>query len=371
MGIFSINSGHNRIFGLDLLRFLAIFFVLLGHGAILLPETYKSMTRMMILDGVGLFFVLSGFLIGQILLKQINRGETKFKDLFHFWSRRWMRTLPAYFFVLSLLLLYVFSFKADRLPENWYKYYLFIQNFNTIQPDFFQESWSLSIEEWFYLLVPILFFGFLFFFKKRFRATLLFLVLAVIAGILLYRFYLFQQYTGKDFQTDILLQVIPRLDAIMVGVSGAFCVTYYPKTWQKFNHWSWLPAMFAMLYLLKFLNVNDTGIYYCVFAPTLKAMSVLLMLPFLSGWKLSSSTGFSRVITFISITSYSIYLINRTVVIDIFIKFGIHGNLRNKHKAGEFWILEYLLFWALSVILAYVLYKAIEQPFMKLRRRES
>ena len=78
---------------------------------------------------------------------------------------------------------------------------------------------------------------------------------------------------------------------------------------------------------------------------------------------------FARAITFISVTSYSIYLINRTIVIDILIKLGIHGNLRNKHLAGDFWVLEYILFWALSLILAFVLYKTIEQPFLSLREK--
>ncbi|MCE3294560.1 MAG: hypothetical protein K0R65_274 [Crocinitomicaceae bacterium] len=370
MGFFRIHSGQNRIFGLDLLRFFAIFFVLLGHSSILLPAEYKPFARMLVLDGVGLFFVLSGFLIGQILFKQINQGETRLKNLLHFWSRRWMRTLPAYFFILTLLLVYVLIFKAERIPEQWYKYYLFIQNFNAVQPDFFQESWSLSIEEWFYLLIPPVFFGFVWLFKKHFKITLFVLIVTGILGILAYRYYLYQTYEGKDFQTDILLQVIPRLDGIMVGVLGAFWITYFPKLWKRAQHWLLLPAMFGMLFFLKFLNTNDADIYYCVFAPTLKALSVLLMLPFLSSWKVNTGNPVSRAVTFISITSYSIYLINRTIVIDIFIKFGIHGNLRQKHHPGEYWWAEYLLFWALSIFLAFLLYKGIERPFMKLRDKK-
>lgn len=369
MGFFSVYPGNNRIFGLDLLRFLAIFFVLLGHSAILMPMGYKHWPRTLVLDGVGLFFVLSGFLIGQILLRQINAGKAGLRDLLRFWSRRWLRTLPAYLFMLLLLLWFAFSYRPDFIPEKWYKYFLFLQNFNQVQPAFFQESWSLSIEEWFYLLVPVLFFVTYFLFKKQFRNAVLAVIVAVILGIVVYRYFLFSSYQGKDFQTDILLQVIPRLDGIMVGVLGAFWITYYPNSWQRLNHWAWFPAMITMLFVLKYLNKTDASLYYCVFAPTLKALCVLLTLPFLSNWRIKGSNLPARFITFVSITSYSIYLINRSLVIDILIKFGLHGELAQKHKAGPLWGLEYFLFWALSLVLAFLLYKTVERPFLKLREK--
>ncbi len=367
MGFFSIYPGENRIFGLDLLRFFAIFFVLLGHSVILLPEAAKQTARMFVLDGVGIFFVLSGFLIGQILLKQINRGETRFRNLLHFWSRRWMRTLPAYFVVLTFLLIVSAQLRPGFVPGNWYKYYFFVQNFNAVQPDFFQESWSLSIEEWFYLMVPALFFSVLYFLKKHFRNTLLFLIIAGIIGILAYRYLLFTSYEGKDFQTDILLQIVPRLDGIMVGVLGACSIVYFPRLWERFRHWAWFAMMFVMLFVFKFLNTTDNSLYYCVFAPSLKAFCVLFMLPFLSGWKIQGENFLSKAITFVSITSYSLYLINRTIVIDLLIKYGMHGKLAEKYVAGNYWLREYLLFWGLSAILAFLLHKGVERPFLKLR----
>lgn len=367
MGFFSIYPGNNRIFGLDLLRFLAIFFVLLGHSTILMPMGYKPFARTWVLDGVGLFFVLSGFLIGQILLRQLNAGNGSFSDLLRFWSRRWLRTLPAYLIVLLLLFWFTISYRPELIPEKWYKYFLFLQNFNQVQPAFFQESWSLSIEEWFYLTVPVLFFITFFLFKKQFRHAVLTVIIAVILGILIHRYFLFYSYTGTNFQTDILLQVIPRLDGIMIGVLGAFWITYYPQSWQRLNYWAWVPGMIMMLFVLKFLNKTDESLYYCVFGPTLKALTVLLMLPFLSNWKIKSGGFPARLITFVSISSYSIYLINRTIVIDILIKFGLHNELAQKHKPGPLWVVDYLLFWALSLILAYVLYKTIERPFLKLR----
>ncbi len=163
---FNIELSENRIFGLDLLRFIAIFMVLLGHSLILAPEYIKPYVYRFIFDGVAIFFVLSGFLIGGILIKILNKEKPSFKGLLDFWKRRWMRTIPAYFLVLIFLIIYTLIFLPNNLPDDWYRFFFFTQNFlGHYRPGFFAEAWSLSIEEWFYLTVPLILFGFLIIFK--------------------------------------------------------------------------------------------------------------------------------------------------------------------------------------------------------------
>jgi peptidoglycan/LPS O-acetylase OafA/YrhL len=106
MKFFSLGNTGNRVFGLDLLRFIAILMVLLGHGKMVLPQHIKPIFDDFLLDGVAIFFVLSGFLIGGILIKQLEREQPTLGGLTHFWKRRWMRTLPAYLVVLVFLLVY-------------------------------------------------------------------------------------------------------------------------------------------------------------------------------------------------------------------------------------------------------------------------
>ena len=129
MNFFKLDQGHNRVFGLDLLRFIAIIMVLIGHSLIFVPQEYKVKVYGFLLDGVSIFFVLSGFLIGGILIKQLEKSKPNYAGLLEFWKRRWLRTLPAYLVVLLFLLIYTAIVLPNNLPSDWYKFFFFLQNF--------------------------------------------------------------------------------------------------------------------------------------------------------------------------------------------------------------------------------------------------
>jgi len=72
MRFFKIEIDSSRIFGLDVLRALAILFVIFQHAGNYLPEVLKQNYNVFIFDGVSIFFVLSGFLIGKILDRELH-----------------------------------------------------------------------------------------------------------------------------------------------------------------------------------------------------------------------------------------------------------------------------------------------------------
>lgn len=72
---FKIDYDSHRNIGLDLLRAIAIGMVMLLHGNPLLPEYIVEKFRYFILDGVSIFFVLSGFLIGGIFIKLCEKQQ--------------------------------------------------------------------------------------------------------------------------------------------------------------------------------------------------------------------------------------------------------------------------------------------------------
>src|SRR5689334_25429303 len=106
--------------------------------------------------GVEIFFVLSGFLVGRIFLEAIARTSFSWATVKYFWTRRWFRTLPAYYlaFFASVLFAYLINHWAILSVPSNYLYLVFLQNFFTRSPDFFGHGWSLSVEDWFYLLLP-------------------------------------------------------------------------------------------------------------------------------------------------------------------------------------------------------------------------
>jgi peptidoglycan/LPS O-acetylase OafA/YrhL len=364
----SLNTS-SRIFGLDLLRALAILFVVLGHSSILVPSYLKLPIQHIVFDGVAIFFVLSGFLIGGILFKSIDKEPFHLKNLFTFWIRRWLRTLPIYLIILTLVIILTFNLKPQRLPTDWYRYYIFTQNFFREIPPFFGESWSLSIEEWFYLLIPSLFYITLKIFTKNKEKTILYTLLITLTCIVSYRFYLFYNLEIKTFiQSNNLItrQVVPRLDAILIGVLGAYLSNYKKNIWNS-NKTAFAFFGVFMLFILKLTSDRNVNYYSIVFLPILKSFSVLFLLPYLASFKETKCKKSGKIVTFISLISYSMYLINRTIVIDFCIKYGIHDNLLYKHTLKETWFIEYLLFWGITIGLSYILYMFIEIPFMKLR----
>ncbi len=107
--------------------------------------------------GVDLFFVLSGYLIASIAIKETTKSGSI--DVPRFWFRRWMRTLPAYYCVLIVLWLGDFFMQAKGQWSPRWSFLLFLQTsiipFETMR---FSWSWSLCVEELFYFFFPILLF---------------------------------------------------------------------------------------------------------------------------------------------------------------------------------------------------------------------
>src|SRR5258705_3159660 len=184
-GVSHASDKDYRVFGLDALRALAILMVLAAH-------TWPSKAgvqyaRALAVLGVELFFVMSGFLIGSILLRLAEEGCLgRLAGLFGFWRRRWFRTLPNYYLFLLLHLAWrswVLGF-PDVIGTYW-KYFLFLQNFHHAPSLFFPETWSLAVEEWFYLLFALFFWALLRWTRKPWHACVVAVAIFAIIPTLL------------------------------------------------------------------------------------------------------------------------------------------------------------------------------------------
>jgi peptidoglycan/LPS O-acetylase OafA/YrhL len=180
---------HKRIVGLDILRSMAILFVLYNHSLIILRGNGFLFLKPISFDGVNLFFVLSGFLIGKIIYDAFNENFS-FNSLINFWLFRAFKIIPSYLIILFILL--ILSKLTQLSTESFsMKYFIFSQNLSSFHPDFFKEAWSLSVEEWFYFAFP-LFFYLLYLVTKKLKVSALICVFFFILFSLAARIFYFE-----------------------------------------------------------------------------------------------------------------------------------------------------------------------------------
>src|ERR1700730_15754520 len=194
---------RSHIPALDGLRAVAVFLVIIAHfGFAQVPGAH----------GVMIFFVLSGFLITWLLLKESERyGKI---SLAGFYKRRTLRIFPAFYvYWLILITLLVATGKAVLWPHAWSALFYASNYYTAIHGDpnnGFSHTWSLAIEEQFYLLWPLVFLM-LRNNLKRMTAFLVCLIGAVWVhrAVLCFGLHIDQAYIQDAFDT--------RLDALMVG----------------------------------------------------------------------------------------------------------------------------------------------------------
>jgi peptidoglycan/LPS O-acetylase OafA/YrhL len=140
---------EERLVGLDLLRGLAALSVAIPHF-LLIDQASPDLEATSVV-AVEIFFVLSGFVLGPQVLRCAIEGTSALRV---FLIRRWIQTVPPY--LLALLLV---SFLAGTLftPDFW-RYAFYVENLfrQHTAIDYYPVAWSLSIEEWFYVSLPLL-----------------------------------------------------------------------------------------------------------------------------------------------------------------------------------------------------------------------
>jgi peptidoglycan/LPS O-acetylase OafA/YrhL len=235
----------NRLPGLDLLRAVAIGWVLLYHASLfdLVSATYWIVGFGWM--GVDLFFVLSGFLIAGQLLRPRARGETA--DYPRFFARRLLRTLPAYLAIVALYFLVPAARDRPQLQPLW-QFLTFTENFDLHfpLPRAFSHAWSLCVEEQFYLVLPII----IALLAIRPSVGKVFgAMIAVLLGGMAVRGYFWLHGAGSDpfgpaahvdayrYMTLIYYPSWSRLDGLLAGVAIAAVQVFRPDWWRRITVW--------------------------------------------------------------------------------------------------------------------------------------
>lgn len=327
-----------RYRSMDLLRAVAITLVFLAHTVLSYGQPDALAPLQFGGTGVDLFFVLSGWLLGGQLFKELAKDKSI--NVKRFWFRRWLRTLPAYYAVLlASVAQRMYSFPEVAFP---WEYFIFTQNYYTLK--FFTISWSLCVEEQFYLAVaPLLLF------LKRLPPVGSLIILILI--LLLSSGFRFMELYDSAKETHV------RLDGCVAGVLLASIRYQHHRLWQKLLKIA--PAL-ATVSLLAYLFF-----YYNRWYPTsgIEDPSKLLLAIIFASWVLlanSSEKWTNRLYipgaNHIATRAYALYLLHPEALA-LMERFG-----------KELSFLSYFSLAALiSLIIAEVLYRLVEKPVMEMR----
>jgi peptidoglycan/LPS O-acetylase OafA/YrhL len=294
-------------------------------------------------SGVHVFFVLSGFLITTLALREEDRrGKLSLPD---FYLRRLFRIVPVYLVVVGLLVIqvrYVMGYRGSPLAEDM-KYLLTFTN-EYAPNQFFVQSWTLGIEQKFYLVWPLLAFagGFVALtFARRIAVTL-----GVIAAGLCVFF---------------LVVPAPTVHYLVILLGCLLAVVMHnPRGYELVRPLTHPVAGVVLAVLFVGAQAGLAPVQRVLDQPTavlLYGLCVMLLLPAVLGpgpvrWTLSI-----RPMRFVGERSYSLYLVQGIVGWALLKVVTLNGG----HKL-------FLLATLASLLVADVLYRVVEQPFIRLGR---
>jgi peptidoglycan/LPS O-acetylase OafA/YrhL len=307
---------NQRFHGLDLLRALAIITVVYVHDpakGLFIPEPFW--------DGVDIFFALSGFLIGLILFSDIT--------LARFYTNRWFRTLPLYYLVMTFMIVtYV------NVTQWSPKFLFFLQTVPVRDSIFFKESWSLAVEEWVYLLVPLMLR------KLKLPTTMMILI----ATPVVFRFFINDFWLSRT-------ALISRLDAIPYGIMAAYLYLRSPDLFRKYRVAALICGI-GLIIVNGLIGQHSNG-YFKLFYFSVNPVAYALVLPFFIHVKTEISAA-----AYIARISYSMYITHVGIT-----KYLIVDRIMKLYP----WAPEELLYWFLVFAIAHFLSKHVEYPVMAIR----
>jgi len=360
-------SDTDRLHGLDLLRGIAIVWVMLFHSFVVggLGPDWAWLSRYGWM-GVDLFFVLSGFLIGtQVLTSLKHKGRLSLHD---FYLRRAFRILPAYWAVLLMYLVWPGFREAPGMEPGW-KFAAFVLNLSIdyLSNTGFSHAWSLCVEEHFYLLFPLL--AALFMRRPavwKFTALCIFLVLAGVALrsiVMLHNIAVDPGFERAWFIEDIYYPTWNRLDGLLAGVVLAACKVLRPQAWANARRYADMSLLLgvAVIALAFWLFRDRVGLPGNTIGwPVLSAGRGLIVF---AGAGRDSLIGRWSVpgVKSLATISYSLYLVHKAIFHVVQVRWG--EDLAGKGLAA------FLAYGAAAIAAGAVLHYSVERPFLRLRER--
>ena len=369
-----VDSKHDYFNYLDVIRFVAAFLIVIAHSyeafvgwfgniGFMTIGDYKTLTPIgefmeqiiwKLNVGVDIFFLLSGFLITHILLKEKEvYGKI---HIGYFILRRTFRIWPLYFFLIALSP-WLVEWAGRPDPDYWANA-LFLGNFNTINTQDWQypfaHFWSICVEEHFYLVWP-----FLIQWVPKKRLPILFGIMIAIS----IAFRLYAHGWMENTELVLYLHTISRMDILVLGALGAYFYTNKPisfalKPWLRMAIWAGI---------ILFMGFNPfgkvDGFFEAAFSKyILVGLVTLLMLNYNFNKNYKHTLKPKSIFHYFGRVSYGIYMYHNVLLI-LVVKY-----LMWPLKSGNMYLFFGTVF-TLSIVLPILSYELMEKHFLKLNKR--
>ncbi len=378
---FALDLLDNRFAALHGLRVIAIIsvvayhvtWIFMGEQKISLDPTFFAQA-LTIFFGMDLFFVLSGFLIGSILLRSSQLGG---QVLRRFYLRRVFRTFPSYYLVLTVLAV-AFPLTAHQrhhLPIE----YIYGTNFLPLErgQTVMFWGWSLGLEEQFYLAVPLLF---IMLRKLRDDRARIAALAAIMASALVIRLVIFLRH--RPWKDGVLYGALyfrthTRFDPLIAGILLAVVHKAYGKDIARWLQTPFhrallaLPALACLWFLLfpGMFGLDHLQLAHVFAWGSVTSIMYLTSVPLalygdgmVCRWL--SSPVFRRMATI----GYGVYLVHIPVIDHIMVPAARAA--QGHHWSMLFvWPMAVTATMVVSLAIAYALHIMIEKPSLRLRDR--
>jgi peptidoglycan/LPS O-acetylase OafA/YrhL len=293
---------------IDGLRAIAVFSVIFYHADIIINNSQIFSGGFI---GVDIFFVISGYLITSIILKELIK--TGFFSFINFYERRIRRLLPALLFVVSLSLpfAWIYLYPIDLVDfsksilyalgfsSNFYFHYSGLEYGSPesiLKP--FLHTWSLSVEEQYYILFPIILLVSFRYFKKYIFYILLF---GLISSLVL------ADWSSKNYPSINFYFISTRMWELIFGSMLAYYELKLNKRGQN-NNLNQLYSLIGLLLILYSIIFFDDKMFHPSFYTLIPVAGVSLVLWFTSEKELIVKILSNKLLVGAGLISYSLYL---------------------------------------------------------------
>lgn len=350
-------------------RGLAVLLVLFSHWLVISYFPDFIFLKLGFL-GVNFFFVLSGFLITEILIIELHNKVSKTKIIKSFFAKRVLRIFPIYYLVLILLALFNVERSVELLPWTL-TYSLNIGESWFLKPTkLFMHIWSLCVEEQFYIIWP-------FVLILTHKTKLLKVILAFIVFSILFKSLIYLS-EFNNYESINHASLFAAIDALALGGLIAYFKSYRISLWKRICGFS---QLWIVLILLVFWGVS----YLTEYAPFMStvfmriiagSMACLIIAKSISSQKFVLKRLLStKLFKYIGKISYGIYLYHWFVsylLLDYFNTIWKHINFES---FGPLEVLKYhkylgsfIFFLVTTIVLASFSFFIVEKPLLKLKR---